>query len=142
MPLPGATPPLSITTDKVCGIVVMARERDAKDERTIPDPGSDPADDRMIGVLEDGGDDPISFELGQFIDGLNFDEQIDLVALTWLGRDGGTLDEWASLRSQAEDAHNARTASYLLGIPLLADYLEEALSLFGRSCLDLERDHL
>lgn len=142
MALPGATPPLNISTDKVCGIVVMARELDVKEEQTFPNPGSDPSDDNMIGVLEEGGDDPIADELEQFIDGLNYDEQVDLVALTWLGRDGGTLDDWASLRRQASDARNDNTAAYLLGIPLLADYLEEALSVFGRSCLDDERDHL
>jgi hypothetical protein len=38
------------------------------------------------------------------------------------------------LRAEAERAHNRRTAAYLLGIPLLADYLGEAISLFGISC--------
>jgi hypothetical protein len=51
------------------------------------------------------------------IDDLNYDEQIDLVTLAWLGRDGGSLNDWASLRSQAMAAHNERTADYLLGMP-------------------------
>jgi hypothetical protein len=38
--------------------------------------------------------------------------------------------------------HNNRTASYLLGIPLLPDYLEEALAAFGRSCEEVEDEHL
>jgi hypothetical protein len=35
-----------------------------------------------------------------------------------------------------------QTASYLLGMPLLADYLEEGLSLFGQSCEDFEINRL
>ena len=138
MTLPGATPPLNISTDKVCQIVVLAREYDAKEEDTDDDSGSNPSDDRMIDVLEESADDPVAEELREAIDGLNYDEQVDLVALMWLGRDGGTLDDWSSLRSQAEEERNDRTAEYLLGEPLLADYLEEALTTFGRSCLDFE----
>lgn len=59
------------------------------------------------------------------------DEQIDLVALAWLGRGDGALDDWADLRAEAARAHNNRTAAYLLGMPLLGDYLEEGLSQFG-----------
>jgi len=62
------------------------------------------------------------------------DEQIDLVALVWLGRGDGTIDDWNELRAEASRAHNKRAASYLLGMPLLADYLEEAISQFGISC--------
>jgi Protein of unknown function (DUF3775) len=46
------------------------------------------------------------------------------------------------LRAEAARAHNKRTASYLLGMPLLADHLEEALAQFGRSCDDFEMGHL
>jgi hypothetical protein len=59
---------------------------------------------------------------------LNDDEQIDLVALTWLGRGDGDIGNWGDLRAEAARAHNKRTAAYLLGKPMLADHLEEALS--------------
>jgi hypothetical protein len=49
---------LSIATDKVCFIVVKAREFDAKDVVTEPDPASNPSDDAMVSVLEDHEDDP------------------------------------------------------------------------------------
>ena len=35
-------------------------------------------------------------------------------------------------------AHNNRAAHYLIGTPLLADFLEEALDEFGESCADYE----
>ena len=70
---------------------------------------------------------------------LNEDEQVDLVALTWLGRGDGGLDDWEDLRAEAARAHNRRTAEYLSGIPLLSDYLEEALAQFGHSSEEFEQ---
>ena len=123
--------------------MVKAREFDVKDADTSSgDDGSDPADDRMVEVLEDRPDDPVDQELVAFIEAMSEDEQVDLVTLTWLGRGEGTLEEWDELRAEAARVHNRRTASYLLGIPLLPDYLEEALAEFGRSCEEVEKDHL
>jgi hypothetical protein len=121
---------------------VKAREFDAKDAVTDPDSGSNTADDRMISVLENHGDDPTLEELRSFIATLSLDEQIDLVALMWLGRGDGAIEDWSQLQLEAARAHNRRTASYLLGTPLLADYLEEALSQFGRSCEEVELGRL
>ena len=137
-----AIPTLSISTEKVCFVVVKAREFDVKDVDTTLDDGSNPTDDRMIEVLEDRPDDPVDQELVAFIEAMSEDEQVDLVTLTWLGRGDGTLEEWAELRAEAARMHNRHTASYLLGIPLLPDYLEEALAEFGRSCEEFEKDHL
>ena len=69
-------------------------------------------------------------------------EQVDLVALTWLGRGDGTIEDWTKLRAEAARAHNKRTTGYLLGMPLLSDHLEEGLSQFGRSCEEFENTHL
>jgi hypothetical protein len=135
-------PPLALSSEKLCFLIIKAREYDVKDVVTEPDPGSNGADDGMIAVLEDHGDDPVAQEISEFIGAMTVDEQIELVALTWLGRGDGTLEEWSDLRGEAERAHNRRTATYLLGIPLLADYLEEGMSQFGKSCDDAEFSHL
>src|ERR1700682_1873518 len=139
-----AIPTLSISTEKVCFVILKAREFDVKDVDTSfdDDDGSNPADDRMTEVLEDRPDDPVDQELVAFIEAMSEDEQVDLVTMTWLGRGDGTLDDWDDLRAEAARVHNRRTASYLLGIPLLPDYLEEALAAFGRSCEEFEKDHL
>ena len=42
---PGEGDVLSISPEKVCFIIVKAREFDAKDAVTDPDPGSNPTDD-------------------------------------------------------------------------------------------------
>ncbi|MCA1440049.1 DUF3775 domain-containing protein [Ensifer sp. IC4062] len=133
---------LSISPEKVCYFIVKAREFDVKDVVTDPDPASNASDDNMASVLEDQPDDPVEAELTSAIWALNEDEQIDLVALTWLGRGDGKLEDWADIRAQAAEAHNNRTAAYLLGIPLLADYLEEAVAQFGESCQDYELGRL
>lgn len=140
--MPEAAPELSISPEKVCFIVVKAREFDAKDVLTDADEGSNPSDDRMIEVLEDHQDDPVVQELRGFINALSEDEQIDLVTLAWLGRGDGALDDWNDLRAEATRAHNNRTASYLLGMPLLPDHLEEGLSQVGGSCEDFEMGRL
>jgi hypothetical protein len=127
-------PALSISPEKVCFFILKAREFDVKDVVTDPDSGSNPTDDAMLAVLEDHPDDPTEEELRSFISALTEDEQIDLVALTWLGRGDGTIDEWDDLRREAARLHNKRTAAYLLGKPMLADHLEEGLSQFGLSC--------
>ncbi len=127
-------PDLSISTEKLCFIIAKAREFDVKDVVTDPDDASNATDDAMLSVLEDHKDDPVVQELVAIIQPMSVDEQVDLVALTWLGRGDGTIDDWEELRAEAARAHNRRTAHYLLGIPLLADYLDEAISQFGISC--------
>lgn len=131
-------PALTISPEKVCFIIVKAREFDAKDATTEPDPGSNPTDDKGIAVLEEHGDDPVVEELTSFIDALSEDEQIDLVALVWLGRDTTGAGDWPEARREAARAHNERTAGYLLGMPMLADFLEEGISMLGLSCEEFE----
>jgi hypothetical protein len=133
---------LEIAIKKVCFIIIKAREFDVKDAVTEPDPGSNPTDDKMAAVLEDHADDPVVEELTSLIGNLNEDEQIDLVALAWLGRGDYTADDWPSVRDEAARAHNEKTANYLLGMPLLGDYLEEGLALLGHSCEAYEINRL
>jgi hypothetical protein len=125
---------LTIDPDKVCHVIVKARALDAKTEVVEPDPGSNMAEDEMLEIIEDYPDDATGDELEEFINGLNVDEQIELVALAWIGRGSFTKDEWREAVSEARHAHNRRTAEYLLGMPLLGDYLADGLAEFGHSC--------
>lgn len=132
-------PDLVISPEKVAAILSKARQFDVKDVVTDPGSGSNASDDAMLSVLEDHASDPARSELSAMIRGLNEDEQVDLVALAWLGRGDGDIGDWADIRSEADRAHNRRTAQYLIGMPLLSDYLEEALSQFGHSAEEFER---
>jgi hypothetical protein len=134
-----ATDALTISPEKVCFVILKAREFEVKDAVTEPDPASNASDDMMVSVLEDHADDPVVQELRSVISDMNEDEQIDLVALAWLGRDDNTIDDWASIREEAARVHTSRTghtANYLLGTPLASEYLEEGLSMFGHNCED------
>ena len=129
-------PELAISADKVGFLIEKMREFDVKEGASDPDSGSNGADDNMVDVLEDDGDDPVVREITGFINAMTEDEQIDLVALMRLGRGDGTIEEWDDLRSEAADGRNARTASYLLGEPLVSDYLAEGLAAFGMTWSD------
>ena len=91
-----------------------------------------------VEVLEEHEDDPVVEELTSLINSLSEDEQVDLVALAWLGRDDYSASDWPTVREEAFRAHNQRTAEYLLGTPLLGDFLEEGLSMLGYSCEEFE----
>ena len=134
--------PLTISPEKVCFLIIKAREFDAKDAVTEPDPGSNAADDMDVAVLEDHLDDPVVEEITSLINSLSEDEQIDLVALTWLGREDYTAEDWPDVRAEAARAHNKRTAQYLLGTPQLGDFLEEGLATLGYSCEEFEMNRL
>jgi Protein of unknown function (DUF3775) len=129
-------PELAISADKVGFLIEKMREFDVKEADSDPDSGSNGADDNMIDVLEDNGDDPVVREITGFIDAMDEDEQIDLVALMRLGRGDGTIEDWDELRREAADGRNKRTARYLLGEPLVSDYLAEGLDAFGLSWND------
>lgn len=131
---------LSISPEQVCYIIIKAREFDEKVAPVEADPGSNPVDDEAREVLEDFADDPTLIELTSAIESLNIDQQLDLLAMTWLGRDD--FDSWSEAREQAEEMRDQHIPSYLTGTPLLGDYLEEALSQLGYSCEDYEIDRL
>ena len=133
-----ADPTLIISSESVCFIIVKAREFDVQDVVTDPDSGSNAFDDKMATVLEAHADDLTQKELVAFINALSEEEQTDLVALLWLGRGDGTMEDWNDLRDEAQRQHNNRTAAYLMGEPLLSDHLEEGLSQFGFTCEDFE----
>jgi hypothetical protein len=131
-----AMPELAISAEKVGYLIEKAREFDVKDVAADPDSGSNAADDGMIDVLEDNGQDPVVREITGFINALTEDEQIDLVALMRLGRGDATIEEWNELRREAAEGRNGRTARYLLGEPMLGDLLAEGLDEFGISWID------
>jgi len=80
--------------------------------------------------------------LPSFIEAMSVVQQIDLVALAWLRRGDYSADDWQAVRDQAAEAHNDKTARYLLGIPMLGDFLEEGLAMLGYSYEQFEINRL
>lgn len=126
-----------INADKVCYIVAKARELEAEDEGLEPD-DSNPTDDEFRDVLTDEAYESVKQELAAYIDGLDDDEKSELVALTWTGRGDYTAREWRVAVAEARGRRERETSAYLLGIPLLADYLEAGMAEFDMSCRDFD----
>jgi hypothetical protein len=125
-------PELSISAEKVAFLIEKAREFDVKEAASDPDSGSNATDDDMIDVLMDSGKDPVVREITGFIRALTEDEQVDLITLMRLGRGDGGIDDWDDLRGEAADQRVGRsTARYLLGEPMLGDFLADGLDAFG-----------
>src|ERR1700710_431503 len=106
---------LTITVEQVEFVIEKAKQFFAKDVLTDPGDSSNETDDGMREVLEDHANDPVRHELVSFIRSMNEDEQIDLVALMWLGRGDDQTSSFADIREEAAREHTGRTASYLLG---------------------------
>lgn len=128
---------LEISPTKVGFIILKAREYGAKvgawDDSATSDHDAD-------SILEDFADDSTLAELKEFIHDLNEDEQVSLVALAWIGRGSFAPEELEEAMETARTERTNRTEDYLLGIPLLSDYLEEALDKLGYSVEDAEDD--
>ena len=133
---------LAISPDKVFFIIVKAREFDAKEELSDPDSGSNPSDDNAIDILEERADDPTYEELASAIRALNIDEQLDLLALTWIGRGDFDAADWKAARAEAAGVGHKHVTRYLVHTPLVGDYLEEAMTALGYSFEDLEKGRL
>lgn len=79
-------------------------------------------------------------ELRAFIAAMNEDEKASLVALTWIGRDTFDADDLDEAIATAKAEATAPTESYLVGMPLFADYLEAGLEAIGINPADVEED--
>jgi hypothetical protein len=135
-------PTLTVSSEKVCYIIVKAREFDVQDVNADPDSGSNQSDDRMVDVLEEHADNPVVEEIRSFVAEMDDDEKADLIALMQLGRGDGTFEDWEAMRDQGFREHGDRAAEYLMGQPLVSDYLEEGLAQFGFSCAEFEMGRL
>jgi hypothetical protein len=133
---------LEISTAKVAHVIVRARECDVKvgswedrSEYSFRDCDAD-------SVLENFSNDATRSELMQFISNLNEDEQASLVALAWIGRGSFVAEELDEAIATARSENVNNTEDYLLGMPMLADFLEEGLDKLGYSVEEVEEQVL
>lgn len=130
------SPTLDISEDKLAFIIEKAREFDVKEGDSDPDSGSNPNDDGNADILESKPGDATHEELAGAIRELNEDERAQLIALAWLGRGTYDIEEWSEAVSTAKSEHGRRAAEYLLGLPLLGDYLEDGMAAFDEGIVD------
>ena len=127
---------LNINPETVCFIILKARQFQAKEEVVITEVPYSPSDDWARQVLANHIDDACVQEVKATIRDLEPDQQAELIALMWLGRDDYLLSEWNSATSDAAESLTDITdpGAYLLSHPLVADYLLEGLIQHGISC--------
>jgi hypothetical protein len=129
---------LTTPLEKLAYIIAKAREFDVEVPPVDEDSGSNPSDDAEWDVLQDSAENPAYQELVDAIGGLGEPERIELLALTWLGRGDYTKEEWREALAEARRSYDEKETRYLIGTPLLADFLEEGLSQLGYSIEDFE----
>ena len=134
--------PLEIAPEKIAHVIIKAREFDAKVGAWDESPEDGDAEEDPASVLESFADDTVYQEVASFIEALNDDERVGLVAVTWIGRGTFESEDLEEAITTARDEAVNKTSDYLLGIPLLADYLEEGLEKLGYSVDDVESDVL
>ncbi len=129
---------IEISPSKVARIIIRARTLDAKTGRW-----DTPMDDAEAeSILESRPSDATEDELRSYISDLNSDEQASLVAIMWIGRDTFTADDLEEAIETAKSEATAPTEDYLLGVPLLSDYLTSGLEALGYDSEELIDEHL
>ena len=133
---------IDIAPEKVAHVIIKVREYDAKVGAWNDNPQEGDASEDPSSILEGFANDPTRAEVAGFIEALNDDEQANLVALAWIGRGTFEKEEFAEAVETARTEKVNLTSAYLLGLPLLADYLEEGLEKLGYSVDEIEGDVL
>jgi hypothetical protein len=129
---------LTIPLEKLAYIIEKAREFDAQVPSDAEE-GSNAADDDEREILLDTPDNPTEQELRDAIDGLGIPERQELLALMWLGRGDYDAESWSEALQQDRQTQSASETAYLLGTPLLGDYIEEGVAALGLSLEDFRR---
>ncbi|MBI4725117.1 MAG: DUF3775 domain-containing protein [Rhodomicrobium sp.] len=129
---------LEISPEKVGYVILRAREADVKPEAWDEEGAAGPGDTESDTIPEDRPGDPARQELKEFLNRLNADEQASLIALAWIGRGTYAPAEIVEAVAAAKAEHGGNASVYLFKLPLLPDYLEDALDQLGISCGDAE----
>ncbi len=125
---------LEINPETVCQLITLARDFQTQEVQEI-DEDEINLDESIVSNISDNDErDHTQSEIKSMIEDLEPDQQVNLTALMWLGRGDFSTDEWDKALQEAGDSWNNRSADYLIGTPLVADYLEEGLNLLGYSC--------
>jgi len=119
---------MEISVEKVLDLVEHLRLLDSKDGDAEFDSGDDSYESGAGHLFEDIAEDGTEDQIRGVIEGLNIDEQAELVALVWIGRGDFEAEEWPVAIRRAHERAVRSTARYLMGIPNVGDLLEEGLA--------------
>ena len=125
---------LGISLEIVATVVDLANAVQEAEEAALGDDDDDEP-------LEDDEDDEISEEmLTDYIDELNEEQQVALIALVWVGRGDYEPEEWPeAVKLAAERNLKGDASAYLAGLEGLGDLLSEGVGAFGLAIEEIDR---
>ncbi|WP_240782648.1 DUF3775 domain-containing protein [Roseococcus sp. SYP-B2431] len=125
---------LGISLEVVATVVDLAHAVQEAGEAKL---GDDDDDEE----LDDDEDEEISEEmLTDYIDELNEEQQVALIALAWVGRGDYEPEEWQeALKLAAERNVKGDASAYLSGLEGLGDLLSEGVGAFGLAIEEVDR---
>lgn len=126
---------LNVSGESVCRLIELSRAFQAQQSDAFQDDTSDPIDEDAAIQRPAAHEDDISLaEFRTVIEDLEPDQQTEVVALLWLGRGDFQEAEWEEAKRLARDEWTPNTADYLIGHPMLPEYLIAGLAVFGQQC--------
>jgi len=127
---------LSLNPDYLTMLVLKVRAFMGTEDTKESEEGSNPTDDAVpSSTFQEDSDDLSREELIEEIRGLDARQQVELVALMWLGRDEGAPEDFGDLVQLAASRREVPTENYLLDHPLVAEYWLDGLERLGLSGL-------
>lgn len=99
----------------------------AKEGTDISDLGGNATDDEVTATLQETEGDLSRNEITQEIESMNDEQQDALVALFWIGRGDAEPAAWEQTKALARQQHEGLVSRYLLGRPMVGEYLTEGL---------------
>lgn len=127
---------LQISSDIVCELILKIREFHAKEGVTITEADLDiPAEETdPLQILADHQNDLTVKEIVSTISDLEPDQQVDLLALMYLGRGDYNAEEWDEAIQEAKINWRPNLVKTFLENPQVSDFWEEGLSMLNYSC--------
>ncbi len=124
---------LQVNPDVIQRLVDLARQIDSREFTGIPeDPEVQAGSTEVVALIEQEFDSTAD-EFRSIISDLDPEQQQQVVALFRLGRGDYAYEEWEDALAEAREDWNEDTAGYLLGHPMLSDYLTNGMILHGYS---------
>lgn len=129
------SPNLNINSETICHIIYCAREFHAKEGVSFPETQADSDYEYdPLQILADHQDDLTFQDAKKTIEALEPDQQIELVALMYIGRGIFDFNEWEAAKKESANNFPPQLAEYLFSKPELPYYLEKGIEFFGFSC--------
>ncbi|HZK92465.1 MAG TPA: MFS transporter [Stellaceae bacterium] len=127
-------PELRISALKVCDFIEVAREVAGQVPPTTGDRTTSGDDSPLMTIEDNPGTDSRREQMQEFIAGLNIAEQVDLLALIFIGRGDFDITEWNDAVREAGDRIADRDPDYMIGDAALPAYLGDGLNAFDITC--------